>query len=674
MAPAMQPAEIQFAQRLASNEKGIRDRAVKKLRQYLSVKTQREAGGFSQEELLKIWKGLFYCMWMQDQPPLQEELANSISQLIHVVNNSEAQHLFIQTFWRTMNQEWKSIDGPRLDKYCMLTRLVLRQSLEALKRNGWEESQIQLFLDVLVKEILGPEGHSPEGVRTHFIAMYLDELSKVGGRELMADQNLKFIDPFCRVAAKTKDHTLVQTIARGVFEVIADQSPLAPEETLGEEKMEVGDAAPSEGELPADHTAVLRRCPSRKDGVCDQRESIDRGPSGDAGPPLQFDYGAVAERLLEMTKKKNTPPFNRKRLCRLIRKFQDLSEAGSESQLRVVEDASSADGEDQPFGPERHPSESHALPERVGLEEERGSRVPTGEEGGGGSVLKRKRKKNQQLQAAGPGPDGRSQGAEATASGGSDPLNGPSPSKRKRLKKKGLKAGREAWVSQSGPLGGPPQDLTPTGRARVLKRKQKLGALLVKGSGLVRLAWPARSPAEAALPEGDKPHKKKAGASSLNSDNLPTQKAAALKKRKKRKVSNVLGSEAEQCQALESIKAFSPAKTPLRMESDFVKFDSSFSPQPVFFRKAKSSTPTCSPHPTAQLTRTPSSSKKVTFGLNRNMTAEFRKTDKSLLVSPSGASRVAFDPEQRPLHGVLKTPSSSPAGTPRRRPRAMDFF
>lgn len=45
MAPAMQPAEIQFAQRLASHEKGIRDRAVKKLREYISVKTQRETGG-----------------------------------------------------------------------------------------------------------------------------------------------------------------------------------------------------------------------------------------------------------------------------------------------------------------------------------------------------------------------------------------------------------------------------------------------------------------------------------------------------------------------------------------------------------------------------------------------------------------------------------------------------
>uniref|UniRef100_A0A8D2AX68 Uncharacterized protein n=1 Tax=Sciurus vulgaris TaxID=55149 RepID=A0A8D2AX68_SCIVU len=51
--------------------------AVRKLRQYLSVKTQSETGGFSQEELLKIWKGLFYCMWVQDEPLLQEELRPS---------------------------------------------------------------------------------------------------------------------------------------------------------------------------------------------------------------------------------------------------------------------------------------------------------------------------------------------------------------------------------------------------------------------------------------------------------------------------------------------------------------------------------------------------------------------------------------------------------------------
>lgn len=45
MAPAaVQPPEIQFAQRLAANEKRIRDRALKKLRGYISVRTQRPDG------------------------------------------------------------------------------------------------------------------------------------------------------------------------------------------------------------------------------------------------------------------------------------------------------------------------------------------------------------------------------------------------------------------------------------------------------------------------------------------------------------------------------------------------------------------------------------------------------------------------------------------------------
>uniref|UniRef100_A0A4W3JXQ3 Ribosomal RNA processing 1 n=1 Tax=Callorhinchus milii TaxID=7868 RepID=A0A4W3JXQ3_CALMI len=61
-------AELQFAQRLASNEKRCRDRALSKLRRYLSARSQPSSVGFTREELLKIWKGIFYCMWMQDNP------------------------------------------------------------------------------------------------------------------------------------------------------------------------------------------------------------------------------------------------------------------------------------------------------------------------------------------------------------------------------------------------------------------------------------------------------------------------------------------------------------------------------------------------------------------------------------------------------------------------------
>uniref|UniRef100_A0A673T1D5 Ribosomal RNA processing 1B n=1 Tax=Suricata suricatta TaxID=37032 RepID=A0A673T1D5_SURSU len=769
MAPAMQPAELQFAQRLASHEKDIRDRAVKKLRQYISVKTQRKTGGFSQEELLKVWKGLFCCMWVQDDPLLQEELANTISQLVHVVNNSEAQQLFLQTFWQTMNREWKGIDRPRLGKYHMLIRLVLRQSFEVLKRSGWEESRTQLFLDVLMREVLRPESRSPDGVRFHFIGIYLEELSKVGGRELLADQNLKFIDPLCKIAAKTKDQTLVQTIARGVLEAIVGQSPLEPGETLEEETPCAGESQLPEEEMP-EHGEAWRQAVGKKKtghrtsqmalhrchvaGSCrahpctprlSELETLSQprlpcsllplvnsqdlknspgtehsGPDGrpeDAGPLLQFDYKAVADRLLEITRRRNTPPFNRKRLCKLIKKFQDLSE-GSITQLSFAEDTS-VDEDDQTLNTGKHRKKANKLLEKTKPEKERGNKSSLAEEEESkGSVPKRKRKKRKKahlqpahvgsgaqaprLEQNGDGEtEGRAlempaaeQGAPAAPRPQEQGVSGPAPAhrKRKRPRKRSLRGQGESTESTS------PQPLDGAALASgapVHKRKRTLGALPVNGSGPPTLAWPPpqQEGRPSGLPAAKRLKKKNREPSSLDLYSPSHQKAAILKKRKKMKEmchlverSGVLKSEARLVQALGGGGTLSASKKQqLRTESDFVRFNTPFLPKPLFFRKAKGGATVTCVRPAGQRDKAPSSSKKVTFGLNRNMTAEFKKTDKSILVSPTGPSRVAFNPEQRPLHGVLKTPASSPAGSPlgarkpltaspKRRPTATDFF
>lgn len=44
MAPVQQEPEIQFAQRLASNEKPMRTKAIRKLRKYISVRSQKIQG------------------------------------------------------------------------------------------------------------------------------------------------------------------------------------------------------------------------------------------------------------------------------------------------------------------------------------------------------------------------------------------------------------------------------------------------------------------------------------------------------------------------------------------------------------------------------------------------------------------------------------------------------
>ncbi|XP_045857715.1 ribosomal RNA processing protein 1 homolog A [Meles meles] len=327
MVPRVQlPPEIQLAQRLAGNEQVTRDRAVKRLRKYIVARTQRAAGGFTHDELLKVWKGLFYCMWMQDKPLLQEELGRTISQLLHAFQTTEAQHLFLQTFWQTMNREWTGIDRLRLDKFYMLMRMVLNESLKALKTRGWEERQIERLLELLTTEILHPDSQAPSGVKSHFLEIFLEELSKVGATELTADQNLKFIEPFCAIAARTQDSLVLHNITRGIFEAIVEQAPFAIEDLLGELDAQDGEEGTSEDEARERDVPSAEPGSPRGAAPPDRSDEPPGGGEDGVGPVLQFDYEAVASRLFAVASEQSTPSQNRKRLYKVIRKLQDLAE------------------------------------------------------------------------------------------------------------------------------------------------------------------------------------------------------------------------------------------------------------------------------------------------------------------------------------------------------------
>ncbi|KAI5941382.1 Ribosomal RNA processing protein 1A [Manis javanica] len=328
MAPRVQLSlEIQLAQRLAGNEQVTRDRAVRRLRKYIVARTQQAAGGFTHDELLKVWKGLFYCMWMQDKPLLQEDLGRTISQLIHAFQTTEAQLLFLQTFWQTMNREWIGIDRLRLDKFYMLMRMVLNESLRALKMRGWEDRQVEQLLELLTTEILHPDSQAPNGVKSHFLEIFLEELSKVGADELTADQNLRFIDPFCRIAAQTKDPLVLHNITRGVLETIVEQAPFAIEDLMNELDAQEEDTLEGDEQ---EQGFPSRKPPEGSSRGPDPGEGEEQAGDGDddgsSGPVLQFNYEAVANRLFEVASHQNTPSQNRKRLYKVIRKLQDLAE------------------------------------------------------------------------------------------------------------------------------------------------------------------------------------------------------------------------------------------------------------------------------------------------------------------------------------------------------------
>ncbi|NXJ23688.1 RRP1B protein, partial [Dicrurus megarhynchus] len=754
MAPAaVQPPEVQFAQRLAANEKRIRDRALKKLRGYIGVRTQRPTGGFTQEELLKIWKGLFYCMWMQDKPLLQEELAANISQLIHVFQNTEARHLFIQTFWQTMNREWNGIDNLRLDKYYMLMRLILRQSFEVLKRNEWDEGLVEPLLQLLMKEVMDADSNSPTGIKFHFIDIYLDELAKVGAKELTADQNLKFIEPFCKIAAKSKDRCVLHAVATGIFEMIMDQSPFAIEDLMKELGTHSDEEDASEEGRCEEEVLKTKadRCLSRKSAQSSEKtEDINENADDGIGTVLQFDYKAVADKIFEFASRKNTPSLNRKRLYKLVKKFQDLAEGIFPQD--IPEDVST-DEDDDEFGRRKRkkkavkPWQQNEL-EKVKEDKEELSSVKVSSV----SQRKRKKKKKRDSPSADSGTaDGNCEEGKAETSGSNASSQEKVPENNKERKKKKLLVNETSETTnvatdtrenhsisaqnsltdveqikksqlkntnpkvqnvpakpacQNGPgSASAAEDVSPSVTPlppKAVKKKQKAGAVLMNGEPPVQQTdlkpnkegvlgtLPRKAGAES-VPFRNVTVKTKTKLVGLEGMKVSSQNAATLKKKRKVKevlnsveANGVLETACKKSRKVESSAALSPLKKKkAKLGSDFVKFEKSTVPKAVFFRKARSAI--SSTRTSMQLNKLQSpSSKKVTFGLNKNMTAEFKKTDKSILVSPEGPSRVAFNPEQKPRHGVLKLPTVTPAKesqmkrpfsmSAKKRPTAVDFF
>ncbi|CAJ1078620.1 ribosomal RNA processing protein 1 homolog B-like [Xyrichtys novacula] len=378
---SLQEPEIQFAQRLASNEKPIRTKALKKLRKYINMRSQRETGGFTGEELLKLWKGLFYCLWMQDKPLLQEELSNQISGLIHSFQHTDGQFLYLESSLQTFKREWLGIDRLRMDKFYQLVRFMFRKTFELLKKKDWDSSVVSRFLELVTAELLQGGCDAPTGLQFHVLDLYMTELAAVGSAELTADQNLHFIEPFCKAAAKTKDRSLFGAICNSIFSTIIDQAPFAIQDLMKEMKTahdsDSDSGQASEEEDEDEKTNMSKAVTTRgkqingkkvtvsedEDEEEDEEEDDDDDDEllhlegsdtempdddEDIGPVLQFNYSALADKLFELASRGNTPSRNRQRLYKIIKVLRDLSE-GVFPQSEYPEEVST-DEDDDDFG------------------------------------------------------------------------------------------------------------------------------------------------------------------------------------------------------------------------------------------------------------------------------------------------------------------------------------
>ncbi|XP_074584074.1 uncharacterized protein LOC141840080 [Curcuma longa] len=202
-----------IAKRLASCNRVARERAV---RAFSSWICRQPNDAVADADLIKVWKGLFYCFWHADKLPVQAELAGRLAALVETLPPPLAFRYF-EAFLVTIRREWGGIDFLRLDKFYLLIRKFLRHAFLLLRKKGWDPDLVGRMMGILLeKSLLAADNYLANGVKYHVSEAFLDETNDllplvVGTLDLV-------LKPFILVLEKSADRILVNKIKINMFD------------------------------------------------------------------------------------------------------------------------------------------------------------------------------------------------------------------------------------------------------------------------------------------------------------------------------------------------------------------------------------------------------------------------------------------------------------------------
>ncbi|KAK0509375.1 hypothetical protein JMJ35_007769 [Cladonia borealis] len=236
--------ETPFVKQLAANDRPTREKALDSLRTYLT-----SGRDFTRTDLLKIWKGLFFCIYHTPPPSPyapQTHLTHSLTSLLLSLP-TPLFIPFLTAFWSTINTYYPSLPHLRLDKYLYLIRQYIASSFNYLSRQGWYEGLVGAWVEMMQgkgEEGVGPlsvrDGRVSDGVRYHVLDVWVDGLVGAEGWEEVVRKGgvMRPVEEL-RVGGRTKT---VRERAREVLEDerLKDEEGEKAEEEAGNEDGEWG--------------------------------------------------------------------------------------------------------------------------------------------------------------------------------------------------------------------------------------------------------------------------------------------------------------------------------------------------------------------------------------------------------------------------------------------------
>ena len=306
-----------FVRALASSDWHTRERALSSFETWLSMSEEVNV-----KDMKKLWKGLYYNFWHSDKVPVQQQLAERLSNVVCDMKMQDSVALaFWETFLETMSREWSSIDRLRLDKFMSLVRMFVHASLVRMCEKDWHPDVVVPFWEKVTKTLLqvNEGGHVMTGFALHLTSVFVDELEQVCSKASVAPTNDSdssddlpdtipsdvlsfFVDPFKILLCTSRSHAVVKRITESIY------------------------------------LKLVKKCTSCLEQIKADADS-DKIRSG--YPFVQLDALEIAKELFEVAADPSTRQFNREKIYDVISVVEPL--AVVQEEMRTSTPASTPD-------------------------------------------------------------------------------------------------------------------------------------------------------------------------------------------------------------------------------------------------------------------------------------------------------------------------------------------
>lgn len=216
----------QFNRRLASTELIERNSALSDLVQFL---TDNHDIFIERENMLLVWKGIFYCFWLADKPLYQQEIADNLANKTLLLSTDLAL-VYLECFWITLAKEWFGVDRHRIDKYLLLQRRFVNAAFQILIKDNFQSNTLFEFHRIYLEGPLNPSSIKvADSIRYHILDVYLTELNKALPFESTVYSLVSLLEPVKNILSLTSNKAVFKRAQEAVFGPLISEMKASPQ-------------------------------------------------------------------------------------------------------------------------------------------------------------------------------------------------------------------------------------------------------------------------------------------------------------------------------------------------------------------------------------------------------------------------------------------------------------